>query len=112
MPKQTSKESTCEICNTIFHVKYTSYKRRTCSKPCKNEIAREITKNYYLSEENRQKASVRGKETMWRPEVRLKYLKGMEKRDFKKENHPSWGTTRSLESRDRMSAAQQKYKEQ
>ncbi len=49
---------------------------------------------------------------MWRPEVRQKCLESMKKRDYKKENHPSWGMTRSQESKDRMAAAQQKYKEQ
>ena len=110
MTKQT--ERTCEVCDAIFQVKYPSSKCRTCSKPCKNKIAKQITKKYFLSADNRKNASVRAKKAMWRDDVRQKYLKGMEKRDYKKENHPSWGMTRSRESRDRISAGLQKSKEQ
>nr|QBK85858.1 MAG: hypothetical protein LCMAC101_04530 [Marseillevirus LCMAC101] len=108
-----TKERNCEICDEIFHVKYSSSKVKTCSKPCKNKLASQNTKKQFSSEESRQKHSSITKEAMQKDEVREKYLEGMKnRRDYKKENHPSWGMTRTQESRDKMSKAMQKSKEQ
>lgn len=80
----------CQICNNTFDAWYVT--TRTCSKQCKNVLAREISKKQFSTDESRTKHSSLMKELMATDDIREKFEKGMlSRRSYKKENHPRWG---------------------
>lgn len=80
----------CEICGCDFQAWYK--KTKSCSKVCKNEIARKITRKQFSTLESRKNHSLITKQAMESPNVRKNFEIGMaNRRSYKKDNHPRWG---------------------
>lgn len=87
---KTSIVKKCEICDVDFQAWYR--KTKTCSKLCKNELARKISQNQFSTLESRKTHSLITKKSMEDPIVKKNFEIGMSKRrSYKKENHPRWG---------------------
>lgn len=80
----------CEICGIDFEAWYK--KTKSCSKVCKNELARKITQKQFSTLESRKTHSLITKKSMEDPVVKNNFKTGMStRRSYKKENHPRWG---------------------
>ena len=80
----------CEICGNEFQAWYK--KTKSCSKVCKNELARKITQKQFSTLESRKNHSYITKKAMDNPNIRKNFEIGMSNRkSYKKENHPRWG---------------------
>ena len=80
----------CEICGNEFQAWYK--KTKSCSKVCKNELARKITQKQFSTLESRKNHSSITKKAMDNPNIRKNFEIGMSNRkSYKKENHPRWG---------------------
>ena len=80
----------CEICGIDFEAWYK--KTKSCSKVCKNELARKITQKQFSTLESRKTHSLITKKSMEDPVVKNNFKIGMStRRSYKKENHPRWG---------------------
>ena len=80
----------CEICGIDFEAWYK--KTKSCSKVCKNELARKITQKQFSTLESRKTHSLITKKSMEDPIVKNNFKIGMyTRRSYKKENHPRWG---------------------
>lgn len=80
----------CEICGIDFEAWYK--KTKSCSKVCKNELARKITQKQFSTLESRKTHSLITKKSMEDPIVKNNFKIGMStRRSYKKENHPRWG---------------------
>jgi len=80
----------CEMCGIDFQAWYK--KTKTCSKICKNELARKITQKQFSALEARENHSLITKKSMQNPIVKKNFEIGMSnRRCYKKENHPRWG---------------------
>lgn len=92
------KNRNCIICQKEYFVKYPSSKVRTCSKKCKNELARQNTILQFSIEGAQEKTSQAVKQAMATPDIRKKFEEGMkQRRSYAGENHPSYGMTRTPE---------------
>ena len=95
----------CEICAIEFETKYPGSKRRTCSKVCKNELARQITVKQFSDpaarEVQRQISLASWRDTprdMWQDlSYREKNKQGISKRTarWKENGHPRTGMQQS-----------------
>lgn len=92
----------CEICGINFEAWYK--KTKSCSKVCKNEIARKITLTQFSSEDSRKKHSLITKRSIDNPTVKENFKIGMSnRRSYKKENHPRWGVKLDEETKEKIS---------
>lgn len=85
----------CEICKKEFKPKHEKKPSKTCSKICKNELARKITTKQFSDpasrEVQRQKSLKQKKDPLYQEKVK----KAMESRNerYRKNGHPKKGTT-------------------
>ncbi len=100
----------CYICGCDFESWYK--KTKTCSKICKNKLASTLSKNQFSTCESRQKHSLITKEAMGDPIIRNNLLNGvLNRRSYKKENHPRWGVKLDTSVKQKISNANKgKYK--
>ncbi len=97
MNKNKSKERTCEICNDIFYVEFPSSKCRSCPKnECRKKIKSIATTNFFINNPKAKENLSNIIKQKWNDQdYKEKTLKGIKEiRNFKKENHPSWGLKR------------------
>lgn len=114
MNELTKKERICEICQEIFIVKYPSSKVKTClNVECRKTIYSLGTTRYFKNNIDAKKNSSDKLKLKWKdPEYREKTMLGIKEiRNFKKENHPSWGKIRSDEQKKHISDGIQKNKD-
>lgn len=83
----------CEMCGGEFEVGQTKRPRRTCSKPCKNLLARKITTKQFETPEardvQRQKSLAQKKDPAYQEKVAIAMVKRTER--WAKEGHPRLG---------------------
>ena len=108
------REKQCEICQNIFIVKYPSSKVRTCPNiDCRKKIRSIAAKRFFENNPDSKKIlsnkiKLKGKDK----EYKEKTLYGCrEIRNFRKENHPSWGKKRNDEQKKHISDGMQKNKD-
>ena len=115
MSKINTKERKCEICQNIFTVKYPSSKVKTCpNTECRKKTRSNATKRFYKNNPGAKKNLSDKIKQKWKDQEYIKKtLHGIEKRDYKKENHPSWGKKRTAEQKKHISEGilQNKVKE-
>ena len=98
MNESNKRERACEICKNIFLVKYPCSKCRSCPNiECRKQIRSLTTKKYFEENPDTKKAISDKIKEKWKDEEYKNkmtvYIK--EKRNYKKENHPSWGMKRN-----------------
>jgi len=107
MSEINTKERICEICQAIFTVKYISSKPvKTCpNTECRKKIRSITTKRYFENNPDAKKNVSDKIKLKWKDqEYTEKTLHGIrEKRNYKKENHPSWGKKRNDEQKKHIS---------
>lgn len=113
MNQNKSKERNCEICNIIFYVQFPSIKVRTCSnQECRKKIRSITTTNYFKNNpQAKEELSIKSKNLWNNEDYKKKTMEGLSNRDYKKENHPSWGMKRTDEQKNNISKGQLKNKE-
>jgi len=95
-------EKICEICQEIFIVKYASSKVRTCpNTECRKTIRSNATKSFYENNPDAKKSLSDKIKLKWKDQEYIENtLHGIKEiRNFKKENHPSWGKKRNDEQK-------------
>lgn len=98
---KTPISKSCKICNETFNAWYVT--TRTCSKQCKNVLAREISTKQFSTDEAKTKHSNLMKEVMATSEIRTKFKEGMSnRRSYKQENHPRWGVVLDKETKQKI----------
>lgn len=100
----------CKICGKEYEAWYK--KTKSCSKQCKNIIAKNITITQFSSIESRKQHSIITKKAMSNPIVRQNIEKGIaNRRSYKKNNHPRWGVKLSDDTKKKISIGNRgKYK--
>lgn len=96
----------CKICNSNYTVKYPSSKVITCSKSCKNVLARQITKKQFDNPKAKELASKVAIKNHKDPLYRAKFLESINnRRSYKGANHPGWQVPCSQERKDKIGEA-------
>jgi very-short-patch-repair endonuclease len=97
----------CEICGNDFTPKNKSRPPRTCSKECKNELARRITIKQFSDPAAREIQRKKSLEQKKNPEYQEKFKQSIAERDkrWREEGHPRTGMTHSDTAKEKIGRA-------
>ncbi len=97
----------CEICKSSFIPKNKYRTPKTCSKTCKNELARRITLQQFSDPAAREVQRQKSIEQKKNPEYQQKFKRSIERRDarWRKEGHPRLGMKQSDETKEKIGKA-------
>jgi len=99
--------STCMICRSEFIPKNSKRPSKTCSKTCKNELARQITNKQFLDPVAREHARQVSLKQKQNPEYQEKFQTAMIKRTLRwqQKGHPRLGMTQSDDAKNKIGDA-------